>query len=171
MTTITHIAIGAILAKYGIQSHLLTGDPATIYAAGILFSNLPDIDCFLLKKEKRFYHRVKSIMHMPVIWALGFTGVTYFIKPMFLHSRFPQYLNLTMIATAIHFILDTATVNAGICWLAPVVKKEFSFFTLGEKPISIATVVKTYAKSKLFKAEVVMWAISLYYLFSKPILR
>lgn len=163
MTTPAHILIGAVAAKIIVSNHLIPGSPAVIYAAGILFSNIPDLDVFFLKPEKRWHHRTKSIAHFPIVWAVLFTLAAIFLKPL-CGPVFYGYLSFSIIMVAAHFVLDTMTGNVGVCWLAPFVRKEISVFPIGEKQATVGLFVREYVKKKAFKFEVFLWIICLLYL-------
>lgn len=164
MTTPAHVLVGAVAAKIAINSHLLTGNPMTMYATSILFSNLPDFDVILMRSDNRFHHRSKSILHYPIVWAILFTLSSIFLKPIY-GRVFSGYLTFAMIMVGLHFFLDTMTANAGVCWLAPVYRREFSLFPpIKEKQGAFGSYVREHVRKKAFKFEVFLWIICSLYL-------
>jgi len=173
MTTLTHIAVGAVLAKAALTGAHVQADPAAVYAVAILFSNLPDIDIplFGLKRTvaTNWNHRIHSFLHFPLFW--GFLLILYLVlAPQPMRQSIEPYETVALIALGLHFLMDTVGVDRGICWLGPFMKKEMSFTRLVAKPDRFGVYLLTYCRSAVFKTELIIWLGSiLYLLIKKPV--
>lgn len=171
MTTLTHIAVGAMIAKAALTGNKIEADPAVVYGVAILFSNIPDIDIplFGIRRTVRlnWNHRIHSVFHFPLFWAILFLLFQLCI-PLEMRRSISPYFGIALISLGIHFLLDTIGVHRGICWFGPFVKKELSFTRLASKPETFGLLVLTYCKSVVFKVEMLIWIGSLLYLLIKP---
>jgi len=169
MTTITHIAIGAVIAKAALTGYKIPADPALVYAISIFFSNIPDIDIPLygLKRAVKlnWNHRIHSCLHFPLFWAFLF--LLYLISiPVTIRRSIESYEIIALLSLGFHFLMDSIGVDRGICWFGPFVKKELSFIRLITKPETFGVYLLTYCKSTVFKIELFLWFGSLIYLFA-----
>jgi hypothetical protein len=171
MTTLTHIAVGAVIAKAVLSGHKIQADPTIVYAVSILFSNIPDIDVplFGVRRTVRlnWNHRVHSFLHFPLFWVIL---VVFFrlCVPSHIQQSIAPYFTIALVSLSLHFLMDTIGVDRGICWFGPFVKKELSFTRLVSKPETLGLLLLTYCKSTVFKAELLLWIGSLLYLLIKP---
>jgi membrane-bound metal-dependent hydrolase YbcI (DUF457 family) len=173
MTTLTHIAVGAVIAKAALAGYKVPADPALVYAIAVLFSNIPDIDIplFGLRRTVRlnWNHRIHSFLHFPLSWLLSVLLFRLCVPSHILQSITP-YFTIATVSLGLHFLMDTVGVDRGICWLGPFVKKELSFTRLVSKPETFGLLLLTYCRSTVFKAELLLWIGSILYLIiRKPV--
>lgn len=98
-----------------------------VFAVG--FSMIPDIDGLWKPMLIRDHH--KSLFHAPVFW-LGIGGAIMLVE----YTLFSQVFGLGflfILTTQSHFLFDYITAReAGIAWLYPFNKKEYSLFPMQE---------------------------------------
>lgn len=170
MTTLTHVAIGAVIAKAALTGTKIEADPTLMYAVAIFFSNIPDIDVplFGLRRAVRlnWNHRIHSFLHFPLFWV-SLLILFQLLAPQKIQQTIHPYKTIALVSLGLHFLLDTIGVHRGICWFGPFVKKQLSFTRLISEPELCGSLILTYCKSVIFKVELVLCIGSLVYLLIK----
>ena len=172
MTTLTHIAVAAMIAKAVLTGHKIDADPAVVYGVAIFFSNIPDIDIPIFGIRRalalKWNHRIQSFFHFPLFWIILYL-IAETWAPLNIRQTIDPYMTIALVSLGIHFLMDTTGVHSGICWFGPFIKKQFSFTRLINRPETIGTFVLTYCKSAVFKVEMLIWTGCVIYLLIKPV--
>lgn len=167
MTTLTHIATGTVIAKAVLSGNTMDIDPTVFYAVAIFFSNIPDIDIPLygLRRtvKQNWNHRIHSYLHFPLFWVVLFV-LFELITPQKMQRIAKPYETIALVSLGVHFLLDTIGVHRGICWFGPFVRKQLSFTRLVTEPELCGSLIVTYCKSIVFKAEILLSLGSIVYL-------
>jgi len=168
MTTLTHIAVGAVIAKAALSGSHAHLDPMTVYAVSILFSNLPDLTTPIIYIRYRLAksHHLYSLFHKPLFWVSIYVFLQIFL-PKNLWEIISPYVLIAGISLTIHFLMDSFGPFNGVVWLAPIIKKEISFVRLFPAPLSSREWLVTYSKTLLHKTEYLIVGSSLVYLIFK----
>jgi len=160
MTTLTHIAVGAVIAKTVLSGHNIHTDPGLVYAVAILFSNLPDIDVpiFGIRRTIRlnWNHRIHSFLHFPLFWVILLVAYQVGV-PLNIRQPLTPYITIAGISLGIHFLLDSIGFNRGICWFGPFIKRQMSITRLVPEGKTVMASCLQYTKSMLFKMEVAIF--------------
>ncbi|KKU25704.1 MAG: hypothetical protein UX37_C0015G0008 [Microgenomates group bacterium GW2011_GWA2_46_16] len=161
MTTLTHIAVGYLLADTLVRSGLVPTEMLPhVYAASIIFANLPDLDAVVLGKI--YDHRTKSPLHYPFTWWVIFVTATVLALATN-QNWWLLYIGLGVISIVIHFLMDTVAVTGGICWLAPFYYNEYSFIPFTKatftevSPKYLKKMLVRYLKHPVMWLEVMIW--------------
>lgn len=161
MTTLSHTAVGYLLARYLVVQGVLPHEHAT-YIMGIVFANLPDIDgAISIKKIYDHHNHLKSISHYPINWLLVL--VFFFLLSLpFGNTALFEYVLLAFISILSHFVLDTFSIYGGIAWLGPWIKKKYSFINhLPLVPNNNHEWVHWYLKHWIKYVEIALWAVAI----------
>lgn len=156
MTTLTHVAVGYLLAEGLARGQLVPTEMLPhLYLASVVFANLPDVDGLVLGKI--YDHRTKSPFHYPFTWWAIFITATVFAMATARLWWLP-YIALAIASIIIHFLMDTFAVTGGICWLAPFYYKEFSFIPFTKiTPKSVTELMRRYIKHPIMWLEMILW--------------
>lgn len=170
MTTLTHIAVGAVIAKAVLSGHKIQADPTIVYAVSILFSHLPDFTqpLIFLRYRVRKSHHLYSMYHKPIFWV-GLYVLLQLTLPHALWNTIAVYANIALIAVGVHFLLDSFGPFRGVVWFSPILKKELYFVKLQEEPTSGREFIKAYTKTVVHKVQILIIAGCLLYLLKKPV--
>lgn len=167
MTTLTHIAVGAVIAKAALSKHNIHADPLITYAVAILFSNLPDMDIPLygLRRAVRlnWNHRIHSFLHFPLFWVAGMI-LFQFLAPATIRQTVHPYETIALVSLGVHFLMDTFGLHRGICWFGPFLKKQLSFTRLVSEPGLFRSSIALYSRSVIFKAEMILCVACIFFL-------
>lgn len=161
MTTLSHTAVGYLIARYFVIRGILPHEHTT-YIMGIVFANLPDIDGALsIKKIYDHHNHLKSISHYPANWLLVLTFFFLLSLP-FEQKILFEYTLLSSVCILSHFILDTFSIYGGIAWLGPWIKKKYSFIRMTPvAPNNNHEWVHWYLKHWIKYVEIALWAAAL----------
>lgn len=161
MTTISHSAVGIIVAQYVIEHGLLPRYGLAPYIVSVVFANLPDIDALVSLRNMYDHHNtLKHLTHYPANWlfVIGFTAL---LAIPFHIPNFYTYLGLCTVNILLHFVLDTFSIYGGIAWLGPWNKKKYSFIKIMPViPDNNATWVHWYLKHWIVYLEVALWIVA-----------
>ena len=155
MTFTAHIAAGIILVKYLELKGLLNPSLEHQYLlVASIASTLPDLDGLIF--HKIYDHRTNSPFHIPATWwILCLTAVVVAVAQR--QRIYLSFIYVSFLSIYLHLFLDTFGVNAGICWLKPFTRKEYSFLPIHHgKPTNIREWILNYWKSPLIVPEVVI---------------
>jgi len=170
MTTLSHIAVGAVIAKAALSGNNIQADPLTMYAVALLFSNIPDIDVFFFGIRRtireNLNHRIQSFLHFPLFW-LVIMILFELLTPQRIQQQVRPYEIVALFSLGVHFLMDTFGYHRGICWFGPFVKKQFSITRLVTEPKHSVIMVLDYSRSAIFKVELLLISGSLLFLLIK----
>ena len=160
MTTLSHMAAGYLINRTLAAGGLLPIDslPA-VNLASMIFSNLPDLDMVFFRKITD-HHRVNSPFHYPFTWWVIFVSVLLWAILSNSFGALP-YIYLAIICVLVHFVMDSLGVNAGICWLQPFDKREFSFSPLLPNTSSFKKYAIQHLTHWSMLVEVAIWIFAL----------
>lgn len=160
MITITHMCAGYLIAEGLGSLGLIPRDKQfQMTMVSILAANLPDMDAVVRLKIAN--HRSGTPGHYPLFWLMLITIGFSLIKISHLPQLTP-FLGVTFIGIFSHFIMDSLDITTGIQWLAPFVRKEYSFFEVHPSGASnLKEMILFYRNKKIFYAEVSVWIFTL----------
>lgn len=150
----SHIACGMIITKFLEAKGLIPAAQLDLYyLVGAVSSSIPDIDGLLFNKI--YDHRTNSPFHYPVTWwILSITAIVLAVAQR--ERMFLPFIYFSTLCVIFHLFIDTFGVNAGICWLKPFTKVEYSFLPIRHgKPTNIKEWLLNYYKSPLMFIEIV----------------
>ena len=162
MTTLSHTALGYLVARFAIDRGLLPADTTTPYLLSMIFANIPDIDGLAsLKKIYDHHSALKNLSHYPANWFMVFAFVAILALPFKIPMFYP-YLGLAVINVFFHFVLDTFSIYNGISWLGPWNKKKYSFIRMAPiLPADTHEWVHWYLKHWVVYLEIALWIVTL----------
>lgn len=161
MSTLSHAAVGFLVARYFVEHGWLPNTSISPYALGVVFANLPDLDG-LLSIRNLFNHqnKFKSQFHYPFNWFIVFT-LAMFVLMQFRIPYAMTYAFFAFINIMGHFLLDTFSIYGGIAWLAPWKKRRFSFVkNLNLLPGNNKDWIRWYTKHWVMYLEVAVWIVT-----------
>lgn len=162
MTTISHSAVGIIVAQYFIENGWLPNAGLTPYVMSVVFANLPDIDALLsLKRMYDHHNTLKNMSHYPANWLFVLLFTALLAIPFHL-PNFYVYAGMCAVNVFLHFVLDTFSIYGGIAWLGPWNKKKYSFIKIMPYvPANNWQWVHWYLKHWVVYLEVALWIIAI----------
>lgn len=162
MTTLSHTALGFLVAKLAVSRGWLPADTSTPYLLSMIFANLPDIDGLAsLRKIYDHHNALKNLSHYPANWLIVFLLAAVVAFPFEIRLFYP-YLGLAGLNVFLHFILDTFSIYNGIAWFGPWNTKKYSFIRMAPiLPADTREWVHWYLKHWVVYLEIALWIVTL----------
>ncbi len=155
MTTLSHTAAGYLIARSFIHAGLIPpGFENHATTIAILAANAPDVDAFALWRA--YKHRVGSVFHAPLFWALILIPYALWWHIHYDHIKY-IYALLSITGIFSHFVMDTMDFSPGIAWFWPLSKRQFRVWKKYlPVPTNILTGIAMYRKNPTLILEAVL---------------